>query len=289
MHPDTRRKLSMLVAILGAVAGMSMTASAAESYDNCTGFIDSVPATIATQGTWCLRHDLSTAMASGNAITINTNNVTIDCNDFKIGGLAAGEASSARGIGATGRLNATIRNCSLRGFLFGIELAGTDGGGHLVEDNRLDQNLLAGISIQGDGNLVQRNRILDTGGWAVSSAVAWGIVGSADIIDNAVEGVSAVGEFAQAWGIEASGRGNEVRGNRIRRIIAGLAAGAEAVGIEAVSSGMTLDRNRVHTLAGLPGTGILARGDKSSCTYNVAVDFELGYFGCERTLGNLEQ
>ena len=267
----------------------AMPATAAESYDNCTGFIDSVPATISTQGTWCLRDDVSTAMTSGNAITVGVNNVTIDCNGFKIGGLGAGASSSARGIGATDRLNVTVRNCSVRGFLLGIELAGADGGAHLVEDNRFDQNLMAGISIQGDGNLVQRNRVFDTGGWEISSGAAWGIVGSADIIDNAIEGVSAVGEVAQAWGIDASGRGNEVRGNRVRRIIAGLATGAEAVGIEAQSSGMTLDRNRVHTLPGLPGTGILARGTKSSCTYNVVVDFELGYFGCERTLGNLEQ
>jgi hypothetical protein len=45
---------------------------------------------IGKQGVWCLRKDQSTANTSGSAITINTNNVTVDCNDFKIGELAAG-------------------------------------------------------------------------------------------------------------------------------------------------------------------------------------------------------
>ncbi|HEY0661599.1 MAG TPA: hypothetical protein VGD21_09825, partial [Lysobacter sp.] len=72
-----------VLAILLAGPVAPAPAQAAQSYDNCTGFIDSLPATITTQGTWCLRKDLSTAMSSGNAITIATNNVTIDCNDFK--------------------------------------------------------------------------------------------------------------------------------------------------------------------------------------------------------------
>ena len=43
---------------LGAVP-----ASAAESYDGCSGFITVLPATIDTQGVWCLKQDLATAIA----------------------------------------------------------------------------------------------------------------------------------------------------------------------------------------------------------------------------------
>lgn len=109
-------------------------ATAAESYDNCTGFIDSVPATLSTQGTWCLRKDLSTAISSGAAITIATNNVTINCNDFKLGGLAAGVGTQAKGILASDRLNTTVRRCNVRGFLYGVSMEGA-GGGHVIEDN----------------------------------------------------------------------------------------------------------------------------------------------------------
>ena len=120
--------------ILAAAADLTcpIAAHAAESYDSCVGFIDSIPAVISTQGTWCLRRDLSTSMASGSAITVSANNVTIDCNDFKLGGLAAGNATTTKGINAMGRLNVAVRNCSVRGFLMGIAMEG--GGTYTVED-----------------------------------------------------------------------------------------------------------------------------------------------------------
>src|SRR4029079_7326065 len=107
-------------------------ALAAQSYDNCTGYITVLPAIISTQGTWCLKQDLATAITSGAAITINTNNVTIDCNNFKLGGLAAGLGTNAYGVFANNRFNATVRHCNVRGFYVGVFLAGASGGGHAV-------------------------------------------------------------------------------------------------------------------------------------------------------------
>jgi hypothetical protein len=37
-----------------ALLGYTGAASAAETYDNCTGFITSLPAVITRQGTWCM-------------------------------------------------------------------------------------------------------------------------------------------------------------------------------------------------------------------------------------------
>src|SRR5688500_982965 len=125
---------AVIATLLAGLWAAMPTARAAESYDNCTGFIDSLPATISTQGTWCLRKDVSTSMTSGIAITVAANNVTVDCNDFKIGGLAAGNDSSAFGI-FTDRQNVTVRHCSIRGFFYGIYLIGA---GNLIEDNLLD-------------------------------------------------------------------------------------------------------------------------------------------------------
>ena len=127
--------------LLGLPCAWPNAVFAAESYDNCTGFIDTLPATISTQGTWCLRKDLGTAVTSGAAIAIATNNVTIDCNDFKLGGLAAGAGTLAYGIRAANRYNTTVRNCNIRGFFFGLQFWG---GGHTVEDNRFDVDLDAG-------------------------------------------------------------------------------------------------------------------------------------------------
>ena len=42
------------------LAALAAPAHAAESYDSCTGTISTLPATLTTQGTWCLQGDLST-------------------------------------------------------------------------------------------------------------------------------------------------------------------------------------------------------------------------------------
>src|SRR5687768_14029700 len=121
---------------------------AAEGNDNCTGTITSLPATISTPGIWCLTQNVSTAITSGTAITVSAHDVTIDCNDFKVGGLPGNVNTNTVGVSAHNWLNTTIRNCVIRGFLEGIRLAGTASGG-LVEHNRLDQNTVAGITLAG--------------------------------------------------------------------------------------------------------------------------------------------
>src|SRR5438128_10780586 len=65
-------------------------ASLADAYDDCVGFVDTVPTIISSQGTWCLRQNLATSATSINAIEIQTNNVAIDCHGFKLGNLGAG-------------------------------------------------------------------------------------------------------------------------------------------------------------------------------------------------------
>ena len=67
-----------LLVLLLATAGVCR----GETFASCRGFIDSLPATITSGGTWCLDHDVATSMTSGAAIDIQSNNVTIDCNGF---------------------------------------------------------------------------------------------------------------------------------------------------------------------------------------------------------------
>jgi hypothetical protein len=200
----TRRYLFALVLIVASVATGQLRA---ETYQTCAGFIDSVPATITTQGTWCLRHDLATAIGTGNAISINTNNVTIDCNHYKIGGLSAGASTLAVGIGASNRLNSTIRNCSVRGFANAINLTGS---GALVEDNRLDGNTQMGIYVAGEGGIIQRNQVFDTGYSTAAIPDARGIVFdyNVDVLDNRISSVWAdvpdgYPTLAQSDGIKA--------------------------------------------------------------------------------------
>jgi len=220
------RVLALLI-LLSAAGFLSKGAQAAESYDNCSGFITSLPTVITTQGTWCLKQDLATAIGSGNAISINTNNVTIDCNNFKLGGLAAGTDTFAAGIVSSDRFNLTIRNCNIRGFEYGVLLTNSNssiGGGHLVEDNRLDGNTFVGMRVEGDGSQVLRNRVIDTGGTTTTSnanAEAIETWYAVDVIDNTVSGVAATGSSTgNAFGIKAvSNINGSISGNRVRGLV----------------------------------------------------------------------
>src|SRR5207248_7856530 len=131
------------------------------------------------QGTWCLRQNLDTSATTGNMIEIQTNNVTIDCNGFRIRGSGGGASTTARGIYAAGRLNLAIRHCTIRGFQVGIQVDA--GSGYLVEDNLLDQNRSIGIATVGAaGSIVRRNIVTNSGGSPASSA-AYGIYADATL------------------------------------------------------------------------------------------------------------
>jgi hypothetical protein len=219
----TRFNLCALMFLASALLlGAARPAHAAESYDNCTGYITSLPATINSQGTWCLKQDLTTAITSGAAITVNVNNVTIDCNDFKLGGLAAGIGTSTYGIFSQDRLNGTVRHCNIRGFFVGVAFVGTTGGGHAIEDNRFDGNTRDGMIIEGDGSVIQRNRVFDTGG-TTGLTNSYGIYAqnSVDIVDNTVSGVVAIaGSGGDAYGIATDfDAGSRIIGNGVSGLL----------------------------------------------------------------------
>lgn len=219
-------------------------------------------------------------MTSGAAITIAANNVTIDCNEFKLGGLAAGPATWTYGVQAGDVLNATLRQCNVRGFYIGIGLEGF-GGGHVIEDNRLDQNVFGGIFVSGDNNLVQRNRVFDTGG-KPGNHTAFGIRASADIIDNTVAGVHAGDAAVFVLGIEVSARGHQVRGNHVRGLIPGT---GDATGMQSVTFDATFTGNRVSSEFRVgSGTGIWANG--GFCIGNVVSGYATPYGSCSQGADN---
>ena len=149
----------------------------AETID-CTA-ITSLPYTITAQGVYCLTGNLSTSITSGNAIAINTNNVTLDLNGYKLGGLGAGDGTQTNGIYANQRKNITIKNGIVRGFMAGVFLEDLDpfttSSGHVVKGILADQNTVAGIVATGFGNTVSHNTVVDTGGSTMENE-AFGIL-----------------------------------------------------------------------------------------------------------------
>ena len=270
---------TLLAGLAGAVSPGS--ARAAQSYDNCTGTISSLPATITTQGVWCLKSNLSTNITGGAAISIDANNVTIDCNDFKIGGLAAGDASNAFGIFANNKQNATVRHCNVRGFYEGIRLDG--GAGHLVEDNRLDNNLFRGIYVHGDNNRVRRNAVYDTGGRSGFS-VSYGIYAFGHVIDNTVAGVFGA-NASSPWGIVLGGAGSVARDNRVSGLQ--VSGNGAARGIFVMTASTTVDDNQVTAPAGTSGNGIEGFGPTATaCSNNVIAGFSTAIDNCLDNGGN---
>ena len=236
----------LLFTVIVALVASGRTAHAAESYDNCVGTISSLPTIITSQGVWCLDRDLSFSPQTGSAILVQANNVTIDCNHFKLGGLSAGPDTEANGIRSSSS-NTTVRNCNIRGFLRGIYMDVDGNGGHVIEDNRLEANRHAGMRVIGDGSVVRRNIVLDSGGADVSGNTSYGISATydVDILDNTVRGVVGVdADFEYAIGISLdNGNAGVIEGNRISGLM--RSAGGYEVGIYAGSHNAIIRGNAI--------------------------------------------
>jgi hypothetical protein len=289
-------KGTLATVLLLGVGGLvsTMPATAAQSYDNCKGFIDSVPATISTQGTWCMRRDLSTSQATGYAIDVTTNNVTIDCNDFKLGGLAAGQGTRTVGINALGRSNITVRNCGIRGFLKGVVVNNGDGGGHLVENNRFDNNTWLGIDIGGEGSVVRGNRILDTGGAPgignPIKAVGIYATGNVEVLSNLINGVvAAPGSDGFAIGINpGNSSAGTIIGNNVKNVVADGAGWAYGISMFGSIGRASVEQN---TLIGVDAANSAAiwcpATNLVSLTGNLVMGFAMPNVDCAYDDGNI--
>lgn len=250
--------------VFACAAWTAAPARATESYDACTGFIDALPATITAQGTWCLRKHLSTSISAGAAITIAVNNATLDCNDFKIGGLGAGPATEASGVKAQDRVNVTVRHCNIRGFNYGVFLDGAAGGGHLVEDNHVSNNRTRGIWLWGDGSVIRRNLVDDTGGDSRGFAAGIQAHFDVDVLDNTVSGVLPgpdVNGNGDAYGIYVlDNSSGSISGNRVRGLMS--VGDYWAYGIYAHAFGrVTMFQNHVIGDGSLTSLGLRCSGE----------------------------
>jgi hypothetical protein len=264
----------------------SSPATAAESFDNCTSYITSLPAVINKQGTWCLNKDLGTSVSSGAAIEILANNVTLDCNNFKIGGTGAGIDTRTFGINAVGRSNTTVRNCSVRGFFYGLNLEGDN---QLVEDNRFEGNTWIGLGVEGNGSIVRRNRVTTTGGASgfTNEIKALGIYTRYDVYieDNLVMGVAAAaGTNGFAIGIQAGDNtSGAIYHNRVSHVLGDGTGWSNAISMFGTSDRISVNHN--HLVSGTPqSVGI--RCHESMPVNNVLIEsnvangFQISSEGC---------
>ena len=277
--------MKQVVSLLALATACALTPAKAET-TRCTE-ITSLPATITTQGAYCLHKDLSTNVNSGAAIEIKTNNVTLDCNGWKVGGLSAGISTNARGIYAWNRQNITIRNCGVRGFHIGINIGG--GAGHLIEDNRVDNSTIIGMVLRGDAITARRNRIIDTGG-RLDSAYSVGISLSGtgtSISDNQVVNVTVTGSSSgngYVYGISFTGTGHEIARNQLINLIPAGAGGA--YGTVGGGSGSSLRDNTAINSTPTNGWGFDGGSSGSQCRGNMSRGFTTVLEYCTDVSGN---
>lgn len=230
---------------------LAMSPAHAET-TNCTA-ITSLPTTITSQGVYCLTGNLGTSITSGNAVTINANNVTLDMNGFKLGGLGAGDGTLATGISAFQRKNITIKNGIIRGFYRGIRLYDnspyTTSQGHVVQNILADQNTRTGIELEGRGITLRNSRVVDTGGSTqISYAVGIDVTGSGiNVLDNQVIRTTST-DSGNATGILLNlVTDTMVKDNRLSEVVA-LGTGAGS-GITILNSSDVVVRNNLISQA----------------------------------------
>jgi hypothetical protein len=252
-------RLPFALALL-ALAAPIAPALAASGYDACTDFVSALPATISTPGTWCLTQDLATSMSSGAAIILDSDDVTLDCNGFRIDDAGGGTGTTAIGILATNRRNLSVRRCEVRTFRIGLYLGQAADGvsdGHLVEDNLLNINRQQGLYVYGDGSVVRRNRVLKTGLSVAGLDQAFGISTqrSVDVLDNVVSVVEGNSDIGDVYGIDVQDNANgSVRGNRVRGVHMNGAGHAHGVRIHSADGiSRVVVRNNVLSGNGIAG------------------------------------
>ncbi len=245
----------------GCIAAACLLSSATASAETtlCTE-ITSAPYVISSPGIYCLTADLvsNDPNSTFHAIEVNANNVVIDLNGHKIGGLGAGPGTLATGIYAAYRQNITIRNGTIRGFYWAIffndSASPSISQGHLIEDMRLDQNTATGIYLTAKSSVIRRNQIVATGGGSYSGWVSGiKICGQNNrVIDNDVTDTrSATGSWAFGINLEAYVDNSVVSDNRVTGLVAG--AGGQSAAIYVWGTNGIVRNNQITTASGTYG------------------------------------
>jgi len=108
----------------------------------------------------------------GNCITINANDITLDCKDFTI----SGNAGSKSGIRLYLTNGVTIKNCIVQKFRTGIrDLSGIS---NKIEQNTVRYNSDVGMSLSGTDGMIFRNTAHD------NEASGFSVQGSSNYIYN---------------------------------------------------------------------------------------------------------
>jgi hypothetical protein len=140
------------------------------------------PTTISTPGYYRLTQNITTSATTGNIITINSHNVTIDFNSFFIVG-PNNVASNLTGIRASEFGNITIKNGSIAFCRDGIVLTGNNNPAttrninHIIDNMRITNCYEYGVNFPAasPGSVVSNCQISQIGGSTAGASFAIGL------------------------------------------------------------------------------------------------------------------
>jgi hypothetical protein len=281
MHNNKRGVDMRNLFLAVAVVGVSM---AAPAWAACTA-ITKAPYTISESGQYCLAKNVAT---SKNAISITADEVTLDCDGYTIDGSGQAASTTKRGISGYSRTGVIVRNCTVKGFIEGIRLTGTR---NTVADNVVIAPYSRGIVVEGEENIVERNRIDDAGGTSNTSWGAYGIIakGPAIVRGNVVSGVvPTAGSRKSGYGIYSSNNDAGVlEGNVVRNVVGD--GGAIAMALTAHESSNAVFKQNI--LVNPPETyayALYCSGDGSLAVENVYQGFTSGVSEACGVSGNVD-
>jgi hypothetical protein len=239
--------------------------------------ISKVPYVISTPGTYIVKKDLVLASATGRAITVAANDVTLDLGGHVISSSAPQDgANSSYGVYANGTQNITVRNGVLRNFSRGVSLQRSDiVGKFLVEDMAVENSGSIGIAIQSavDGE-VRGCRVLETGyqSATIGSQGITVVANNVKIIGNVVGNLKKLGAVS-AYGINC---GVQRSGLVDKNVVTAATTGSYGIYCGALSSSAVMAvENVVESFT----TGILFDGAgkyRGNLTYNCSAPFTGG-------------
>jgi hypothetical protein len=253
-------------ALLALLAALSLPAAAETTI--CTQ-ITSIPWTISTPGVYCLDTDFNVTLSSGVAININASNVTLDMNRHVLSNHAAATGTYAYGITATQQKNVVIKNGAIQGFFTAIALFDaspyTSTQDNVIEDIAAERSTTFGLYVEGQSNLVFRNRVTETG--AEWSAIGIIVIGPNNVVRNneVLETGTPITEGYAIYGYTAPGL--VVEGNNISGVTSGASPqiSGPSFGIYFFSSDHGVIRNNTVDKADTSGA-------RYSSSYGIAFD-----------------
>lgn len=278
------------------LAAAALLASPAVAYAEDCNALPGVPVTISVPGKYCLASDYTINSTTARAITIASNDVTLDCRGHTLKNASTNNAGTSVGISLNSRSNVVIKNCRvLGGFQIGIDATQAQNLPNknfnlLIQDNLITGAFWNGIRVQGSGIEISGNRLTDIGGQLNQYSIGIRVAGSTAASQTKVHIVrgNTVGNvyspYSAAYAIFSDGSNESLfLDNTIVRTWA--VAGKNVWGMYVIGQLNRMSDNHITGL-GAPTEGAIFGSDYTSSCFDNYLRTTTWTQGCDAAYGN---